>query len=162
VQGGDYWITGIHRSLFADVLCSAVLATLPADSDLNIHALLHAGALVLTSGDSSVANCEINNNDAHTGWIGNAGDPDLDLLIPGFTTYDAVSLEFDVTPLKDGYLVFRYVFGSDEYNEWVGSPFNDVFGFFIGPNKQNVAIVKGTADTQVNSSCSALLDGLSA
>jgi hypothetical protein len=46
-------------------------------------------------------------------------------------------------------LSFNYVFGSEEYPEWVGSTFNDVFGFFIsGPNNigpfTNVALVPGT------------------
>lgn len=112
-----------------------------------------AGALVLSSGDAFEANCDANNNDAYTRLVGSGGDPDLNSLVTGYTTYDAVALEFDVTVAKDGFLVFRYVFGSDEYNEWVGSPFNDVFGFFIGPAKTNVAIVKGTANTQVGGVC---------
>ncbi len=50
------------------------------------------------------------------------------------TTYDATMIEFDIVPQGDS-LKFRYTFASEEYNEWVNSPFNDVFGFFItGPN----------------------------
>jgi hypothetical protein len=73
---------------------------------------------------------------------------DLDALIPGYTTYDAVSLEFSVTPAKSGELVFSYIFASEEYNEWVDSSFNDVFGFWVsgpgivgpgGSNRVNVA-----------------------
>ncbi len=49
---------------------------------------------------------------------------------------------------------FRYVFGSEEYPEWVGSSYNDVFGFFVtGPkpnglgtyNSYNVALIPGTS-----------------
>jgi hypothetical protein len=58
------------------------------------------------------------------------GDADLDSLIPGYLTFDACILEFDFIP-QSPTVSFRYVFSSEEYNEWVGSDFNDVFGFFI-------------------------------
>ncbi|MEI6851929.1 MAG: choice-of-anchor L domain-containing protein, partial [Bacteroidota bacterium] len=61
-------------------------------------------------------------------------DPDLQVLIPASPIYDASVLEFDFVPLSDT-IKFRYVFGSEEYPEWVNSTFNDVFGFFVnGPN----------------------------
>jgi hypothetical protein len=59
-----------------------------------------------------------------------AGDAALDALIPGYSTNDACVLEFDFTPISPT-VSFRYVFSSEEYNEWVGSDYNDVFGFFI-------------------------------
>lgn len=59
---------------------------------------------------------------------GVAGDADLDNLAQVITN-DAAGFEFDITPTKN-YLVFHYLFGSEEYNEFVGS-FNDVFGFFV-------------------------------
>ncbi len=78
-------------------------------------------------------------------------DPQLAALIPGYTVNDAAVLEFDFVPLSDT-VKFRYVFGSEEYPEWVNSSFNDVFGFFIsGPNPSggnyanyNIAIIPGT------------------
>jgi len=70
------------------------------------------------------------------------GDADLDSLIPGYTTYDASVLEFDFVPNSD-VVTFEYVFGSEEYNEWVNSPFNNVFGFFI--NGVNCALIPGTS-----------------
>jgi hypothetical protein len=43
-------------------------------------------------------------------------------------------VEFDLVADSTA-ISFRYVFGSEEYPEYVGSSFNDVFGFFItGPN----------------------------
>jgi len=62
------------------------------------------------------------------------GDPLLNSLIAPWTTYDASVLEFDLNPVGN-ILEFQYVFASEEYPEYVGSSFNDVFGFFItGPN----------------------------
>lgn len=68
------------------------------------------------------------------------GDADLDVL-SGFTTYDAAVLEFDFVPDADTVYV-QYVFASDEYNEYVHSPFNDTFAFFI--NGSNCALVPET------------------
>lgn len=71
------------------------------------------------SGDVSEVQRVINDADSFTADNQLPGDADLDSLIPGYTTYDAVVLEFDVTPGKSGELVFQYTFGSEEYNEWV-------------------------------------------
>ncbi|HRS53936.1 MAG TPA: choice-of-anchor L domain-containing protein, partial [Bacteroidales bacterium] len=83
--------------------------------------------------------------------IGTGSDPQLAALIPGYSIYDAVVLQFDFIPLDDT-IKFRYVFGSEEYPEWVSSSYNDVFGFFIsGPNpfggsyvNKNIALIPGT------------------
>jgi hypothetical protein len=40
-----------------------------------------------------------NDNEGLTTAFDTAGDPDLDALIPGFTTLDAAVLEFDFTPI---------------------------------------------------------------
>jgi len=72
------------------------------------------------------------------------------------TTYDASVLEFDFVPLNDT-VRCHYVFASEEYNEWVGSSFNDVFGFFAsGLNPMggmysdlNIALVPATGTTPV-------------
>ena len=79
-------------------------------------------------------------------------DPDLLTLVSGGATslHDAAILEFDFVPISDT-VKFRYVFGSDEYPEFVNE-FDDVFGFFItgqnptGPAyvKQNIALLPGT------------------
>jgi hypothetical protein len=62
-----------------------------------------------------------------------SGDPDLEMSLPGFEMNDVCRIEFDVVPLFE-YMLFDYVFGSEEYPEWVGSSFNDIFGFFVsGP-----------------------------
>jgi hypothetical protein len=78
-----------------------------------------------------------------TGVLDLPGDEDLDALIPGYDTFEATILEFEFVPLFDT-LYISFVFGSEEYNEWVGSPYNDVFGFFL--NGENIALVPGTGD----------------
>jgi outer membrane protein OmpA-like peptidoglycan-associated protein len=70
-------------------------------------------------------------------------DKDLKKLSKGIQTYDITTIEFDFVPL-DNKVKFDYSFGSEEYKEYVGSRFNDVFGFFIsGPDmkKKNVALL---------------------
>jgi PKD repeat protein len=75
------------------------------------------------------------------------GDQMLSNIV-GFPTYDAVIIEFDFIPLADSIIPFEFIFASEEYPEWVGSDFNDIFGFFIdGPGFNgltNIAIVPGT------------------
>src|SRR5688572_3591362 len=79
---------------------------------------------------------------------GGPGHPLLDQL-SGNDTYDAVEFRFDFQVQSDN-IQFQYVFASEEYNEFVGSGFNDVFGFFIsGPGitgEENLAVVPTTND----------------
>jgi hypothetical protein len=70
---------------------------------------------------------------------GTPGDADLDGLIPGYSTNDATILEFDFECPVLQYISFQYVFTSEEYNEWVYSDYNDVFGFFV--NGVNIALL---------------------
>jgi gliding motility-associated-like protein len=81
------------------------------------------------------------------------GDSTLD-IISGQTTFDATVLEFDFVPISDT-ITFRYVFGSEEYPEFVWQGYNDVFGFFLsgpgisGPypgNSINIALVPGSSN----------------
>ncbi len=60
-----------------------------------------------------------------------SGCDECNSLIPGYTSYDAaiLTLTFDVGAI-DG-VRFDFVFGSEEYPEYVGSSFNDVFGAFL-------------------------------
>ncbi len=78
-------------------------------------------------------------------------DPDLDLVTRG-GIFDRSGVEFDFVPLES-VITFRYVFASEEYCEYVGSSFNDIFGFFVsGPGFEgpydrgavNIAQVPGT------------------
>jgi hypothetical protein len=96
--------------------------------------ILSSGNVASVAGPNAFDDVTTNN--------GLPGDPDLDGLIPGFQTFDATVLEFDFECQGAATLSFRYVFSSDEYNEYVNTAFNDVFGFFV--NGSNIALIPGT------------------
>jgi hypothetical protein len=58
------------------------------------------------------------------------GDPDLDNVVAPYATQDAAILEFDIVP-ADSTIGIRFVFASEEYKEFVNSPFNDVLAIFV-------------------------------
>ncbi len=69
--------------------------------------------------------------------IDTTSDPDL-LAIDNRAKYDTVVFEFDVTlDSNTRLLLVDYQFASDEYNEYVGSIYNDAFGFFISGGDLN-------------------------
>jgi hypothetical protein len=107
--------------------------------------------IVLTSGFASNLNGSANTSSGITGNNGLGGYAPLNALIPGFTTFDATVLGFDFTTASDA-AYFSYVFGSDEYNEYVGSSFNDVFGFFLNGTAitDNVALLPGGTPVSIN------------
>lgn len=79
-------------------------------------------------------------------------DPDLATLTNSLQR-DLTVIEFDFKPTAST-VQFDFVFGSEEYCEYVGSSFNDVFGFFIsGPGivgKQNLAVLPGGTPITIN------------
>jgi len=106
--------------------------------------------IVITTGSTLNAH----GPNTQSGTTGNNGTPGNALLssVSGFNTYDAAILQFDFVPLSDT-LRFNYVFGSEEYPEFVGGSVNDVFGFFLtGPDPaggnytdENIALIPGTS-----------------
>lgn len=106
--------------------------------DLNL-----TGGVVLTTGNSS--NLGGPASVFSSNGLQTPGDPDLDATITG-TTYNAAVLEFDYQIATDT-VEITFVFGSEEYNEYVNSSFNDVFAFFVsgpGLSNENIALVPGT------------------
>ena len=120
--------------------------------------------LILTTGEAINA---IGPNDAsNTGSVaGMPGDADLDslsmLLGNGNASQDACIVELDVYAYSNK-LTFEYIFGSEEYKEFVNSDFNDIFAFLVsGPgiigvpqlnNQQNIAVLPNTnTPVQINS-----------
>ncbi|MBK7408401.1 MAG: choice-of-anchor L domain-containing protein [Saprospirales bacterium] len=126
--------------------------------------------LVLTSGRVADNGFQIGINHpgssfASTSW-GAPGDADLNTLSlqsgNGTTSTDACVIEVDVYAATDE-LTFEYIFGSEEYPEYVNSSFNDIFAFLIsGPGivgdpglngQKNIAVLPPPASVpvQINS-----------
>lgn len=80
------------------------------------------------------------------------GDRDLNRISKS-VTYDVALLEFDFIPFNNR-ISFSYVFASEEYPEYVGSRYNDVFAFIIDGDKihrLNLAVIpKTTLPVTVN------------
>lgn len=101
--------------------------------------------VIITSGHINVAPGP-NNNGGATFSNNGPNIPELETLAQS-TTFDGAILEFDFVP-QSNFVSFRYVFASEEYNEYVCSEFNDAFAFFIsGPGitgTENLAVVPST------------------
>lgn len=88
--------------------------------------------IILATGLVSNAQGPNISSERTTGFGEDSLDPDLRALSTG-EIFDNVGIEFDFVPQKE-FVSFSYVFASEEYCEFVGSIFNDVFGFFVsGP-----------------------------
>ena len=95
--------------------------------------------MVMSTGSVSILAGPNSSNSTNGGFNVLASDPDLRTLIPTFDLYDANVIEFDFTPTANT-VTFDFLFGSEEYCEYVGTQFNDVFGFFVtGPGISGVA-----------------------
>ncbi|WP_343634544.1 choice-of-anchor L domain-containing protein [Fluviicola sp.] len=105
----------------------------------------------------------IANNGSGPQGPNNSSNSGVDNNYPGFgalsnqagaSTYNAAILEFDFIPYSDT-VRFKYVFGSEEYPEYVCSQYNDAFAFFIsGPGipggTQNMAKLPSGATVTIN------------
>jgi len=99
--------------------------------------------LILTTGQAKDA-VGANNSDSKTTQNGTIGDFQLNTLLPEGSglTKDASSLEFKFTS-DGGDLFFNYILASEEYTEYTGSKYNDVFGFFL--DGTNIAVNPDTS-----------------
>ncbi len=91
--------------------------------------------LVLTTSDVSTLPGPGNQNDDFTTDNGTTSTDAQLAAIAGTTDlYDPCIIEFDVIP-QCNKINLVFVFGSDEYTNYVSAGFNDAFGFFVtGPN----------------------------
>ncbi len=160
VTQGDLSAESLVEDIFADGVCETI-TNIRAIGDPRGIGYFENGSssigldrgIILATGSIENAAGPNEATDRHDDFEYSFDDPDLGLLADT-VIYDAVGLEFDFVPL-DSIIAFRYVFASEEYCEFVGSLYNDVFGFFVsGPgiegefnlNGINAAVVPGTGD----------------
>jgi gliding motility-associated-like protein len=113
--------------------------------------------LALTTGALNTLPGTGNSNDDFDFCVGTiTADPQLTALSSS-ATRDVCIIEFDVVPQCSN-MGITFVFGSDEYTNWVNQTFNDAFGFFVsGPNpsggsytNQNIAVIPGGTNVSVD------------
>lgn len=112
------------------------------------------GILITTGTANTVANGPQGPNNKENATINNnAGGYNRLTQLVGAQTFNASVLEFDFIPYSDT-VTFRYIFGSEEYREYVNTDFNDVFAFFIsGPGYtgfQNLATLPNGTPVAIN------------
>lgn len=97
--------------------------------------LLTTGSVTAALGPNSSVSESVNNEFGGSAYLSG--------LIGGAQTFDASTLTFKIK-LDQGVsgVEWTYVFGSEEYNEFVNSQFNDVFALSL--DGQNLALVPGT------------------
>lgn len=131
-----------HTASNIKLTCSArAIAAFSGTSNIGFER-----GIILTTGMASLAKGP--NNKKNAGYDnGAAGDKDLAAIIGKVSTYDGCALEFDFTPSGDS-LKMKYVFGSEEYPEYVNNQFTDGLAFFIsGPGitgSKNIAVIPTT------------------
>jgi len=108
--------------------------------------------IVMTTGSATGIEGPLGpNNKANAGLDnGYVGHSFANQLAAGSSSFNASVIEFDFSSPVNDTLQMSYLFGSEEYHEYVGSQFNDVFGFFVtsGPGittPVNIALVPGTS-----------------
>ncbi|MDG1805977.1 choice-of-anchor L domain-containing protein [Flavicella sp.] len=107
--------------------------------------------IILTTGTVTESFSTNSSGGSTTSHGTSTNDTDLDPLASG-SMNDPVIFEFDAELDEEAtVLTIDYQFASDEYNEYVCSSFNDVFGYFVSGNEivgaQNIALVPGTNNT---------------
>src|SRR5574344_167331 len=100
---------------------------------------LTSGIIMGTGGVTLAAGANSQGGGSQTGCTSyNPTNNPLSPLAGNNSINDCAILEFDFIPKSDS-IKFRYVFGSEEYPEFVCSSYNDIFGFFItGINPNNL------------------------
>jgi len=141
--------TGVNASNISYSGNNSTRAVFNGGNSIGFH--LDEG-IILCTGDALKLHAW-NHDNGTSDNVGGDGDKDLDNLLKedGLKTFDESVLEFDFNPTSN-VIQFEYIFGSEEYPEYVGSQYNDIFAFLVsGPkpgggyyDKINLARVPGS------------------
>ncbi|MBQ7490403.1 MAG: choice-of-anchor L domain-containing protein [Bacteroidales bacterium] len=118
-------------------------------NNLSVYPTLgFSSGLIIATGNIDVAPGPNNENGASNEADNNVSCPELANLISGYgSPYNPAVLEFDFVTVANS-VAFRYVFASEEYPDYVGTNYNDVFGFFVTDLvtnvTKNIALIPGT------------------
>ncbi|MEE2707258.1 MAG: S8 family serine peptidase, partial [Planctomycetota bacterium] len=111
-------VNQIGDSLSMGVFSNGTASNLPLDE-----------GLLFTSGRVADAIGPNDRPDTSTNWV-NPGHVLLDDLTEK-PTFDASGLEIYFTATEDTTISYDFLFGSEEFDEWVGSVYNDGAGIFV-------------------------------
>lgn len=91
-----------------------------------------------------------------TNTSGDNNDSDFNAAAGDTSTYDASFLEVNFTPTTD-FITMQFVFSSEEYPEYTGSIYNDVFAVWVNGNLVTSPIVNITQINSVNGAANGTL-----
>lgn len=101
-----------------------------------LQAVGFSEGIVLTTGDAAFAGSFGNGDHGDDMMISPyipGNDPDLNVLNGSASVYNVAILDFDFITTGNA-LSFKFLFGSDEYLEFIALGYSDAFGFFLsGP-----------------------------
>ncbi len=139
-------VTIINASYTGSPLASGVFYAQPATGPG-----IQSG-MIMTTGHATTVIGPNNNSMAGVG-LSEPGSSLINNMLNGAISYDATELTLEFIPIGDT-LRFKFVFGSEEYPEFVFSNFGDAFGAFLSGlnpstmtpySNENIALVPGTA-----------------
>ncbi|MFH2095652.1 MAG: choice-of-anchor L domain-containing protein [Bacteroidota bacterium] len=155
-QGSGMSVTQIVQQIFANNQCDSVFNVSYSGTPQSLGIFSNGDSIGFTHGavlaTGEAVRIRGNGQNDRSNDIFNTNTlPELNALCGGSGGGDCAILEFDYIPNADT-IWFRYIFGSEEYNEFVNEGVNDVFGFFIsGTNpsggsytNENIALIPGT------------------
>lgn len=108
--------------------------------------------IVLSSGNVSNYGDGSNTSSSYSTVWNTSGSSLITDLSGGYSTYDAASIKFDFTATSNK-ISYDFVFGSEEYAEYVGSSYNDAFGAWLtdsAGNKTQLSFDKSNNPITIN------------